>query len=81
MKTSGAPRRYVSGPHSGDYFLLLDEQSDCIFAARLAERMCEAGGICDEHAGPPTSGLLEMWVDEADKHVWYVFEARRDDEP
>jgi DNA-binding ferritin-like protein len=81
MKTSRAPRWYVSGPHSGDYYLLLDEQSDRIFERRLAEHICDASGVCDGRAGLATAGLLEMWIDDADKEVWYLFEARRGDEP
>jgi hypothetical protein len=57
--------RYISGPHSGDYYLLQDEQSDYIFATRLAEHLREATG---------TARLLEMWIDDTAKHVWYVFE-------
>ena len=67
MKPEGAPQRYVSGPHSGDYYLLLDERSDCIFAKRLAEHAREA----------VTAGLLEVWMDDNDKQVWYVFQAGR----
>jgi DNA-binding ferritin-like protein len=69
-------RWYVSGPHKADYYLLQDEQSDCIFATRLAEHIREAGGTSDERAGPATAGLLEMWIDDTDKQVWYVIEAR-----
>jgi hypothetical protein len=65
--------KYVSGPHSSDYYLLLDEQSECIFAARLAEHIREANGSRDEGAALPTAGLLEMWIDDTDKRVWYVF--------
>jgi len=79
MKTGDTPDRYVSGPHSGDYYLLQDEQSDCIFETRLVERRREASGACDEGAGPATAGLLEIWIDDTDRQVWYVFEARRTD--
>jgi len=57
----------------GDYYLLLDEQSDSIFATRLAEHIREASGGGDERAGPATASLLEMWIDDTDKHVWYLF--------
>jgi hypothetical protein len=57
--------KYVSGPHTGDYYLLLDEQSDAILATRLAEHAREACGTAD---------LVEMWVDDNDKQVWYLFE-------
>jgi hypothetical protein len=75
MKSGGAPQRYVSGPHSGDYYLLLDEQSDHIFATRLAEHAREASGVRDGHTGPVTASLLEMWIDDAEKKVWYLFAA------
>jgi DNA-binding ferritin-like protein len=75
MKIRGTPHRYISGPHSGDYYLLQDEQSECIFETRLAEHAREASGIRDERAGPATAALLEMWIDDTDKQVWYVFEA------
>jgi DNA-binding ferritin-like protein len=72
MKISG-PHWYVSGPHSGDYYLLLDEQSDRIFATRLAEHARQASGVRDDRAGPATASLLEMWIDDAEKKVWYLF--------
>jgi hypothetical protein len=76
MTTESTSRRYISGPHSGDYYLLLDEQSDYIFATRLAEHTREAGGACDEPAAPASASLLEIWIDDTDKEVWYVFQAR-----
>ena len=75
MKTGETPYRYISGPHSRDYYLLLDEQSGYIFATRLTEHVREASGVCDERVGLATASLLEMWIDDAEKHVWYVFEA------
>jgi starvation-inducible DNA-binding protein len=57
--------------------LLQDEQSGYIFETRFAEHIREASGICDERAGPATAGLLEMWIDDTEKHVWYLFEACR----
>jgi DNA-binding ferritin-like protein len=80
MKTEGTPYCYISGPHSRDYYLLQDEQSDYIFATRLAEHIREASSICDERVGPATASLLEMWIDDTERHVWYLFEARRSDE-
>jgi len=71
---------YISGPHSRDYYLLLDEQSDHIFATRLAAHLRDAHGICDEHAGLATARLREIWTDDIKKHVWYVFEAGRSGE-
>lgn len=55
MNTVGTPCRYISGTHSADYYLLLDERSDCILATRLAEHTREASGIGDERAGLATA--------------------------
>ena len=76
MKTRGTPHWYVSGPHSRDYYLLLDEQGGQIFAMRLATHIREARGICDEHADCASASLAEIRMDDTDKVVWYVFEAR-----
>src|SRR5438034_7283804 len=49
---------------------------------RLAAHMRETHGICDERGDVATASLLEVWIDEAEKRVWYLFEAsRRGDEP
>ena len=49
---------------------------------RLAASMRETHGVCDEHGDVATASLLEVWIDEAEKRVWYLFEAsRRGDAP
>ncbi len=49
---------------------------------RLAAHMRETHGVCDERGDVATASLLEVWIDEAEKRVWYLFEAsRRGDEP
>ena len=49
---------------------------------RLAAHMRETHGICDERGDVATASLLEVWIDEAEKRVWYLFEAsRRGDAP
>src|SRR5215813_7013796 len=118
---------HVSGPHFRDYHLLLDEQSEQIFATTdaiaervrkigamtlrsvgniarlqrvldndaeyvapddmlaelrddnkdLAARMREAHGLCDEHDDVATASLLEVWIDEAERRTWFLFEAGR----
>jgi len=123
---------HMSGPHFRDYHLLLDEQSDQIFAItdalaervrkiggttlrsigqiaklqrvldndaefvtphdmlaelrddnkQLVARMREAHGLCDEHGDIASASLLETWIDEAERRVWFLYEAnRRDDAP
>ena len=44
---------------------------------RLAASMREAHGVCDEHNDVATASLLEVWIDEAEHRVWYLFEASR----
>jgi starvation-inducible DNA-binding protein len=44
---------------------------------QLAAHMREAHGVCDERGDVATASLLEVWIDEAEKRVWYLFEASR----
>jgi starvation-inducible DNA-binding protein len=46
---------------------------------RLASRMHEAHGLCDAHGDVATASLLEVWIDEAEKRAWFLFEATRSD--
>jgi starvation-inducible DNA-binding protein len=118
---------HMSGPHFRDYHLLLDEQSDQIFAITdpIAERVRKLGGttlrsigeiarlqrlsdndadyvtpgdmlaelrednkqfaqslrethaLCDEHGDVATASLIEVWIDEAERRTWFLFEAGR----
>jgi starvation-inducible DNA-binding protein len=118
---------HMSGPSFRDYHLLLDEQSDQIFATTdaIAERVRKIGGvtirsigqvarlqrvldndanfvtpldmlaelrddnkqlvaslreshgICDEHEDVASASLLENWIDEAERRVWFLFESTR----
>jgi starvation-inducible DNA-binding protein len=36
---------------------------------------CETHGLCDEHGEVPTATLLETWIDEAERHARFLFEA------
>ena len=116
---------HMSGPHFRDYHLLLDEQSEQIFATTdpLAERVRKIGGttlrsighiartqrihdndaefvaptemlaelrddnkrltasmreaheVCAEHGDVASTSLLEVWIDEAERRTWFLFEA------
>jgi starvation-inducible DNA-binding protein len=44
---------------------------------RLAERMRETHGVSDDHGDVATTSLLETWIDEAERRVWFLFEASR----
>jgi len=118
---------HVSGPHFRDYHLLLDEQSDQIYAMTdpIAERIRKVGGttlrsighiaklqrikdndadyvdpmdmlaelrednqtlaaklrevhdVVDELRDIATASLIENWIDETERRVWFLFEASR----
>jgi starvation-inducible DNA-binding protein len=118
---------HMSGPHFRDYHLLLDEQSDQIFAMTddIAERARKIGGttlrsighiareqrildndadyvdpqdmlaelrsdnqqlisemrrvheLSDEYGDVATASVLENWIDEAERRVWFLYEAAR----
>jgi starvation-inducible DNA-binding protein len=44
---------------------------------RLAASMREAHAVCDEHEDVATASLLEVWIDEAERRVWFLYEASR----
>jgi starvation-inducible DNA-binding protein len=33
--------------------------------------------VCDEHGDVATASLLEVWIDEAERRTWFLFEAAR----
>jgi len=43
----------------------------------LAARLREAHSACDEHGDVATASLIEVWIDEAERRVWFLFEAGR----
>ncbi len=122
---------HMSGPHFRDYHLMLDEQSDQIFAMTdpIAERVRKIGGttlrsigqiaklqrikdndaefvdpldmlaelrddnkdlvgrmrsvhdVAEEHNDVATTSLLEVWIDETERRLWFLFEASRNADP
>ncbi len=44
---------------------------------RLAGRMRETHVLCDDTGDVATASLLEVWIDEAERSVWFLFEAGR----
>ena len=48
---------------------------------QLAANMRETHDLCDEHGDVATASLLEVWIDEAERRVWFLFEAGRHGEP
>src|SRR5271156_1824654 len=44
---------------------------------RLTTSMRETHDLCDEHGDVAPASLLENWIDEAERRVWFLFEASR----
>jgi starvation-inducible DNA-binding protein len=122
---------HISGPHFRDYHLMLDEQSDQIFAMTdpIAERVRKIGGttlrsighiatlqrikdndaefvdpldmlaelrddnkdlvarlrsvhdVAEEHNDVATTSLIEVWIDETERRLWFLFESSRNADP
>lgn len=45
--------------------------------ADLAKRMRAVHVVCDECGDIATASLLETWIDETERRVWFLFEAGR----
>jgi starvation-inducible DNA-binding protein len=43
----------------------------------LTGRLREVHHVCDEHGDVATASLIEVWIDEAEKRTWFLFEASR----
>jgi starvation-inducible DNA-binding protein len=48
---------------------------------QLVAKLREIHGLCDEHDDVATASLLEVWIDEAERRTWFLFEATRRAEP
>jgi starvation-inducible DNA-binding protein len=48
---------------------------------QLTANMRETHGLCAEHDDVATASLLEVWIDEAERRTWFLFEATRRAEP
>jgi starvation-inducible DNA-binding protein len=44
---------------------------------QLTGYMRETHGLCEEHGDVATASLLEVWIDEAERRTWFLFEAGR----
>jgi starvation-inducible DNA-binding protein len=43
----------------------------------LTMTMREVHNVCDEYGDVATASLLEVWIDEAERRTWFLFEATR----
>ena len=44
---------------------------------QLAARLREAHGLCGEHGDVASASLIETWIDEVERRVWFLFETTR----
>ena len=43
----------------------------------LVTHMRSTHDVCDEHRDVATASLIEVWIDEAERRIWFLFEASR----
>jgi starvation-inducible DNA-binding protein len=48
---------------------------------QLAGEMRRTHAVCEKHGDVATASLLEVWIDEAERRTWFLFEATRSVEP
>jgi len=46
---------------------------------QLTASLREAHAVCDEENDVATASLIEVWIDEAERRTWFLFEAGRRD--
>ena len=44
---------------------------------RLAASLREAHAVCEHHGDVATTSLIEVWIDEAERRLWFLYEAGR----
>ena len=44
---------------------------------QLTSMMREVHDLCDEHGDVATASLLENWIDETERRIWFLFESTR----
>jgi starvation-inducible DNA-binding protein len=44
---------------------------------QLVAHMRETHELCDKHNDVATASLIEVWIDEAERRIWFLFEATR----
>ena len=44
---------------------------------QLTAEIRRAHALCDEHGDVATASLVEVWIDEAERRTWFLFEATR----
>ena len=49
----------------------------CEDNAQLAVNLRSAHSLCDEYDDVATASLIENWIDETERRVWFLYEATR----
>jgi starvation-inducible DNA-binding protein len=44
---------------------------------QIVTSLREVHNVCDEHDDVATTSLIEVWIDEAERRTWFLFEACR----
>jgi len=44
---------------------------------QLAARLRETHDLCNEHRDVASASLIEVWIDEAERRAWFLFETSR----
>ncbi|HTO55257.1 MAG TPA: DNA starvation/stationary phase protection protein [Myxococcota bacterium] len=44
---------------------------------QLVSRMREAHNVCEEHNDVASTSLIEVWIDEAERRAWFLYETGR----
>ena len=44
---------------------------------QLTSHLRETHALCDEHGDVATASLIEIWIDEAERRTWFLYEAGR----
>jgi starvation-inducible DNA-binding protein len=44
---------------------------------QLTTSLREVHDVCDEHGDVATASLIEVWIDEAERRHWFLFESTR----
>jgi len=47
----------------------------------LAAHLREAHDVCDEHRDVATASLIENWIDQTERRIWFLFESARSGTP
>jgi starvation-inducible DNA-binding protein len=47
----------------------------------LAARLREVHGVVDEARDIATASLIETWIDETERRIWFLFESSRHGDP